>query len=49
MSVVPKTHAWWMPGWLDRIVPDLQLEGGGASEYGPDKLPPGGSPPVMRA
>jgi putative drug exporter of the RND superfamily len=25
-------HAWWMPVWLDRIVPDLQLEGG-ASEH----------------
>jgi RND superfamily putative drug exporter len=28
-------HAWWMPGWLDRIVPDLQLEGG-ASEHAPE-------------
>ena len=21
-------HAWWVPRWLDRIVPDIQLEGG---------------------
>jgi RND superfamily putative drug exporter len=21
-------HAWWLPRWLDRIVPDIQLEGG---------------------
>ncbi|HET6988625.1 MAG TPA: MMPL family transporter [Kribbella sp.] len=21
-------RAWWLPGWLDRIVPDIQLEGG---------------------
>ena len=20
-------HAWWLPGWLDRVIPDLQLEG----------------------
>jgi RND superfamily putative drug exporter len=19
--------AWWLPGWLDRIIPDIQLEG----------------------
>jgi RND superfamily putative drug exporter len=41
-------HAWWMPGWLDRIVPDLQLEGGGASEQSPDKLPPGGDEVASR-
>ena len=21
-------RAWWLPGWLDRIIPDIQLEGG---------------------
>jgi RND superfamily putative drug exporter len=21
------THAWWLPGWLDRVIPDLELEG----------------------
>jgi RND superfamily putative drug exporter len=21
-------HAWWLPRWLDRIIPDIQLEGG---------------------
>jgi RND superfamily putative drug exporter len=20
-------HAWWMPGWLEPLVPNLQLEG----------------------
>jgi len=20
-------HAWWLPRWLDRVIPDLQLEG----------------------
>ena len=20
-------RAWWLPGWLDRVIPDLQLEG----------------------
>ena len=20
-------HAWWLRGWLDRVIPDLQLEG----------------------
>jgi putative drug exporter of the RND superfamily len=34
-------HAWWMPGWLDRIVRDLQLESG-ASEHAPEEAPPGG-------
>jgi RND superfamily putative drug exporter len=21
-------RAWWLPRWLDRIIPDIQLEGG---------------------
>lgn len=21
------SHAWWLPGWLDRIIPNLELEG----------------------
>jgi RND superfamily putative drug exporter len=28
--------AWWLPPWLDRIIPDIQLEGG----------PPPAAPPV---
>jgi putative drug exporter of the RND superfamily len=24
-------HAWWMPRWLDRIVPQLRIEGGAAA------------------
>ncbi|MGN6695861.1 MAG: MMPL family transporter, partial [Aquihabitans sp.] len=33
MIVVPATmalfgdRAWWLPGWLDRIIPDLDVEG----------------------
>jgi hypothetical protein len=36
-----------MPGWLDRIVPDLRLEGG-ASEHAPEEAPPGGDVVVNR-
>jgi putative drug exporter of the RND superfamily len=25
-------RAWWLPRWLDRIIPDIQLEGGPAPE-----------------
>ncbi|WP_170284724.1 MMPL family transporter [Kribbella amoyensis] len=37
--------AWWLPGWLDRIVPDIQLEGGAEPEPQPREpagVPPGG-------
>ncbi len=37
----------WMPGWLDRIVPDLKLEGG-ASEHAPEEAPPGGDVAASR-
>jgi len=26
MSILDE-RAWWLPGWLDRVVPDLELEG----------------------
>jgi uncharacterized membrane protein YdfJ with MMPL/SSD domain len=28
-------HAWWMPRWLEPVVPHLQLEGSAAAEAGP--------------
>jgi putative drug exporter of the RND superfamily len=31
-------RAWWLPRWMDRIIPDIQLEG--APEPEPEPLPP---------
>jgi hypothetical protein len=31
MSILDR-RAWWLPAWLDRIIPDLKLEGGEESE-----------------
>jgi RND superfamily putative drug exporter len=31
------SHAWWMPHWMERIVPNLELEG---SPPGPPPTPP---------
>ena len=31
MSILDR-RAWWLPAWLDRIIPDLELEGGEESE-----------------
>jgi len=43
-------RAWWLPAWLDRIIPDLKLEGGeqepietpvaAADELAAPELPP---------
>ena len=33
-------HAWWMPGWLEPVVPHLQLEGSGAGTAEPPPLAP---------
>jgi RND superfamily putative drug exporter len=50
MVLVPSTmqllgdRNWWLPGWLDRILPNLDLEGEGAlpaPEYEPGKGPDG--------
>jgi RND superfamily putative drug exporter len=37
MSILGE-HAWWLPRWLDRVVPDLDLEGGAeeAAEPAPE-------------
>lgn len=50
MVLVPSTmqllgdRNWWLPGWLDRILPNLDLEGEGSlpePEYEPGKEPAG--------
>jgi RND superfamily putative drug exporter len=38
MSLLGK-HAWWMPRWLEPIVPHLQLEGSPEAEPGPEPEP----------
>ena len=41
MTLVPAVmamlgdRAWWLPGWLDRILPNLDIEGEGASQRVP--------------
>jgi RND superfamily putative drug exporter len=37
-------HAWWLPHWLDRILPDLQLEGGTAPAPAGEQEVPGVQP-----
>jgi RND superfamily putative drug exporter len=39
MSVLGE-HAWWMPGWLERITPKLQLEGSEPAEPEPEPAGP---------
>jgi putative drug exporter of the RND superfamily len=34
-------HAWWMPRWLEPVVPHLQLEGSAAAAAAPDPEPAG--------
>ncbi len=43
MSVLGE-HAWWMPGWLDRIMPRIQLEGGEPAEPEPEPIGPALTP-----
>ena len=31
-------RAWWLPGWLDRLLPDVDIEGA-ALERGPTPVP----------
>jgi RND superfamily putative drug exporter len=33
-------HAWWMPGWLEPLVPNLQLEGSAPVAAAPPAPPP---------
>ena len=39
MSLLGK-HAWWLPGWLHRILPDIHLEGDDADDLLPAPAPP---------
>jgi RND superfamily putative drug exporter len=39
-------HAWWMPRWLEPIVPHLQLEGSAAVAAGAPESPPAGRAPA---
>lgn len=47
MALVPSTMAlvgdpnWWLPGWLDRLLPRLEFEGEPDTGAGPDGLPAG--------
>jgi RND superfamily putative drug exporter len=43
MSVLGE-HAWWMPGWLDRITPRIQLEGSEPAEPEPQPIGPAPTP-----
>jgi RND superfamily putative drug exporter len=43
MSVLGE-RAWWMPGWLDRVTPRLQLEGSVPSEPEPEPAGPTPTP-----
>ncbi len=42
MMIIPATmflldeRAWWLPGWLDRILPKVDVEGEGIREYTAD-------------
>jgi putative drug exporter of the RND superfamily len=45
MSLLGK-HAWWLPGWLDRILPDIHLEGDDADDL---LLPTPTAPPDLAA
>ncbi|MCU0309653.1 MAG: MMPL family transporter [Acidimicrobiales bacterium] len=54
MLLVPATmellgdRNWWLPGWLDRVLPRIDVEGHAATVGGDDDTPdpgPGGSPP----
>jgi RND superfamily putative drug exporter len=51
MVLVPATMAllgranWWLPGWLDRLLPQLRVEGHGATAPAPAPMPvPAGRP-----
>jgi len=39
-------HAWWMPRWLEPIVPQLQLEGSAAATSAAPGSPPAGRAPA---
>jgi len=36
--------SWWIPAWLDRVLPHMDVEGAGAAEAPPAALGPSGAP-----
>lgn len=32
-------RAWWLPRWLDRIVPDVDIEGAALEQHDPEPSP----------
>ena len=38
-------HAWWLPGWMDRIIPDISLEGHLVENRDPRRRAARGHPP----
>ena len=36
--------SWWVPAWLDRVLPHMDVEGAGAAEARPAALGPSGTP-----
>src|SRR5699024_969230 len=43
MSFLGKT-AWWLPGWLDRILPNLDIEGRALTKHLDQEKPPSTPP-----
>jgi hypothetical protein len=37
-------HAWWLPAWLDRVLPNVSLEGSRETLEAEPKLPPAAIP-----
>jgi RND superfamily putative drug exporter len=47
MTIAGKAN-WWFPGWLDRILPRLDIEGAGTAHHAPDPAPqPAGAPATI--
>jgi len=40
--------AWWLPGWLDRVLPDLDVEGRGLAAPGPGEREPAAAVQLAR-
>jgi len=42
MLVLAGKGSWWLPGWLDRVLPHMDVEGAGAQPAVPE-LPAAGA------
>jgi RND superfamily putative drug exporter len=46
MTIIPAVmsmlgaRAWWLPAWLDRLIPNVDLESAGLARREPTKLGP---------